>query len=258
MNQSLLAPLRTWIQPGFAGLLDLLIPPRCLACAGRVATAGALCAGCWNAIHFITSPACRRCGLPFAHDHAGADLVCGGCIADPPLYDRGRSATLYDAGVRGLILGLKHGDRQQGVAMFGRWMAEAGRPFLDEADLILPVPLHWRRLLARRANQSALLARAILKARHAQGRPCPRYAPDLIVRTRSTPSQGHRTPTARAANVKGAFHVPDPTRLTGRHLVLIDDVMTSGATVRECSRVLRRAGAARIDVITLARAVRTD
>lgn len=258
MNQTLFSQIQTRIRPGLAFALDLLIPPRCLVCTARVATAGSLCAGCWNAVHFVTSPCCKICGLPFAHDQAMVDLTCGACIADPPPYDRGRTATLYDAGVRGLILGLKHGDRQHVLPIFGRWMAEAGRPFLDEADFIVPVPLHWTRLLARRYNQSALLARAILATRRAQGRPCPRYAPDLMVRTRSTPSQGHRTPTDRAANVRGAFCVPNPDRLAGRHLVLVDDVMTSGATVRACSRILRRAGAARIDVITLARAVRTD
>jgi len=237
-------------------VLDLLLPPRCILCGKTTETAGTLCTPCWRGIAFIGPPCCAGCGLPFPYDPGGDDARCGACLAHPPSWDRARSVMVYDDRSRGLILALKHADRLHGVPSFGQWLARAGADLLDGADLIVPVPLHWTRLWWRRYNQSAVLAHAVAAALPRPGGP--RIAPDLLVRRRRTPSQGHRTRTQRAENVRGAFALRPGAEVKGTRVVLVDDVMTSGATVEECARVLRRAGAAGIDVLTLARAVRTS
>jgi ComF family protein len=240
-----------WLRRSAVGLLDLLLPPRCLGCGGTVGGAGGgeLCAACWRGVTFLGPPLCSCCGLPFPYD-AGADARCGACLADPPAYDRARAVFRYDERSRGLVLGLKHSDRTHGAAAYGGWMRRAAPELFAGADLLLPVPLHWTRLFLRRYNQAALLAHAI---RAAGGPP---VAPDWLVRRRRTPSQGRRNRSQRADNVRGAFALRPGREVAGRHVILIDDVFTTGATVAECAKVLRRAGAARIDVLTLARVVR--
>jgi ComF family protein len=238
-------------------VLDLLLPPRCILCGKATDSAGTLCAPCWRGIAFIAPPYCAGCGLPFPYD-PGDGALCGACLAHPSSWDRARSVMIYDDRSRGLVLALKHADRLHGAPAFGQWLARAGLELLDDADLVVPVPLHWTRLWWRRYNQSAVLALALVAALRRQGRERPAAAPDLLVRRRRTPSQGRRTRGQRADNVRGAFALRPGAVVRDRRIVLIDDVMTSGATVEECARVLRRAGAGRIDVLTLARAVRTQ
>jgi ComF family protein len=230
-------------------LVDGVLPPRCLSCGEIVAEPGALCARCWAGITFFARPWCALCGHPFDHP-VGEDVICGACAREPPVWDRARAVFRYDKGSRRLVLGLKHGDRTHMAPAFGGWMARAGGEVLDGAELLLPVPLHWTRLFRRRYNQAALLAHAI----HAAGGPP--VAPDWLVRRRRTPSQGRLGPAAREANVRGAFALRAGRAVAGRRVVIIDDVLTTGATVEECARVLRRAGAAWIGVLTLARALR--
>jgi len=231
-------------------LLDLVLPPRCVACGAAVAEAGALCPGCWTAIDFLVPPLCPRCGYPFEHELAEPTL-CAACRTAPPVYDRARAVLRYDAGSRPMLLAFKHADRTDLAPAFGRWLARAGAELLAESDLVVPVPLHWTRLFARRYNQAALLAQAA--ARQA-GRPC---LPDLLVRRRRTrPQSAGRA--ARARNVAGAFTVPatKQTRVEGRRILLVDDVRTTGATLDACARALKVAGAAGVDVLTLAMVVR--
>jgi ComF family protein len=237
-------------------VLDLLLPPRCLLCGQSTEATGTLCAKCWRGISFIASPLCAGCGLPFPFD-PGPGAVCGACIAHPPGWDRARSVMVYDDRSRGLVLALKHADRLHGAPAFGHWLARAGAELLEDADFLVPVPLHWTRLWWRRYNQSAVLAMALATALRRQGLKRPVPAPDLLVRRRRTPSQGRRTRSQRADNVRGAFALKRGAAAAGLRIVLVDDVMTSGATAAECARVLKRAGAARVDVLTLARAVRT-
>jgi len=234
------------------GLLDIVLPPRCLGCGGIVETQGRLCAACWRALTFLTPPQCRLCGYPLPHAAAEAPL-CGGCTLEPPAFDRARAALRYDDGARGLILAFKHADRTDSAPAFGRWLARAGAELLADADLIAPVPLHRWRLLKRGYNQAAVLARALARETALP------LLPDLLQRRRATRSQQGLSAQGRLANITPVAFRVHPwhgRRLTGCKVVLVDDVMTTGATVAACARVLRGGGAERIDVLTLARVVR--
>lgn len=231
--------------------LDLLLPPRCLACGATVSEAGTLCAPCWRGITFLGAPCCACCGLPFEFELAAATL-CGACARAHPPFDRARAAMRYDEASRTLILAFKHGDRLHLAPAFGGWLKRAGAELVAQADIAVPVPLHWTRLFARRYNQAALLAHAL----HAAGGPP--VGADWLVRRRRTPSQGKRNAAARERNVRAAFAVRPGREIRGKRILLIDDVFTTGATVGECARVLVRAGAAAVDVLTLARTVRQE
>lgn len=255
--------LRGHLRPIARLALDALLPPQCLACGELVSEPGALCAPCWTGLRFIAPPFCRRCGWPFEVDpdpaggsvgNPSAELLCGACLREPPRYDRARSVVIYDDASRGLILAFKHADRIHAAPAFARWMGRAGGELVGDADMIAPVPLHWSRLLARRYNQAALLSNALAKLAGKQA------APDLLTRRRRTPSQGRLSRAERHRNVRGAFTVRPHRRalVAGRRILLVDDVMTTGATVSACAAVLRRAGAAAVDVLTLARVVRPD
>ncbi|WP_374444952.1 double zinc ribbon domain-containing protein [Stella sp.] len=234
-------------------VVDLLLPPRCLACGEIVSADGALCPACWSKVAFVAAPSCRRCGVPFAFD-PGAGAECGECARRPPPFERARAALRYDDASRPLILGFKHADRTHAAPAFAAWMARAAGPLLAEADVIVPVPLHWTRLVRRRYNQAALLALAIGRI---GGRP---VVPDALVRRRRTPSQGQMRRLGRFRNVAGAFavHPRREDRIAGRRVLLVDDVLTTGATVEACIRALRAVGATAVDVVTLARVVRED
>jgi ComF family protein len=232
------------------GAIDILLPPRCLACETPVERQGLLCADCFPRHRFITAPMCARCGVPFAHaGEAGPGGLCAACLTQPPVFGRARAVWRYDAASRDVILPLKHADRTELAPALGRLMATAGRELLDGAELLAPVPLHYRRLVARRYNQAVLLARAVGRIAHVP------VVPDLLRRVRATPSLGDLGAAARAAVLAGTIAVASRhrARLAGRRVVLIDDVLTSGATANECAGVLLTAGAAAVDVLAVAR-----
>ena len=231
-------------------LADFLLPPACLLCEAPVGEARTLCPDCWRGLHFLSAPLCACCGFPFPYE-MGEGALCAACAARPPAYDRARAVLAYDDVSRHLATRLKFSDRQEGVPAFGQWLARAGRVLLEGPVIIAPVPLHRRRLIARRYNQAALLARALARA---TGKT---LAVDLLIRTRHTPPQIGLTAAGRRRNVSHAFAVrPRWRALMGKvHVVLVDDVLTTGATVEACARVLKRAGARQVDVLTLARVV---
>jgi len=231
--------------------LDIVLPPRCLACGTIVGAGTALCMDCWPGLELIGAPQCARCGLPFDFDQ-GPGAVCGSCAAQEPAFDRARAALRYNDLAARLVVGFKRADRTHMLPAFALWLQRAAGPLLDEADLVACVPLHRRRLLARRFNQSAMMALALARL---GGRPA---AVDLLARVRATPSQGGLGRNQRFDNVRGAIAVrPGRAALAeGRRVLLVDDVFTTGATVEACARALRRAGAGAVDVVTLARVVR--
>ncbi len=230
-------------------VLDIALPTLCVACREPVSGEG-VCATCWAKLSFIAPPFCERLGIPFVYD-PGPGILSMEAIADPPAYHRARAAVRYDDVARSLVHGLKYQDRTDLAPTLGGWMALAGKDVLDGADVIVPVPLHWRRGWSRRYNQSGALATVIgqLSRRQVNG--------TALRRVRSTQQQVGLSRTERARNVQGAFAVAAERKadIRDRRVVLIDDVLTSGATVDACARALLRAKAASVDVLVFARVV---
>ena len=246
------ATLRDGVHRLGVAALDLVFPPTCLACRKATAGHGALCPACWKSINFIDRPYCERLGTPFPYDLGIEGLHSPDAIANPPVYARARAVARFEEGpARTLVHRLKYSDRMELARPLGLWMARAGREILAEADLLIPVPLHRRRLIWRRFNQANALAASIARA-------CGKAAdPFVLVRVKPTPPQVGLSRAQRATNMQGAFAVPEEARLSveGRAIVLVDDVMTTGATLNAAARALLRAGAKRVDVLVFARVV---
>ncbi len=215
--------------------------------------AAGLSAGAFSRVTFLEDPVCDGCGAAFEHDGgAFAESRCAACMAQPYAFSRARAACVYDDASRQVILRLKHGDQQQFAPLFARWLERAAAPLLAECDALVPVPLHRLRLLSRRFNQAAEIARPLARAMGLT------YLPDALIRTARTDSQGGKSARGRRLNVKSAFAVsPGGARaVDGRRVLLIDDVLTTGATAEACARTLLAAGAAAVDLAVVAR-VRT-
>jgi ComF family protein len=229
--------------------LDIALPTLCVACREPVNGEG-VCANCWAKLSFIAPPLCPRLGIPFVYD-PGPGLLSMEAISDPPAYGRARAAVRYDEVARTLVHALKYQDRTDLAPAMGRWMARAGRELIDQADALIPVPLHWRRGWSRRYNQSGALARVIRRQTGVK------LVSEALRRVRPTQQQIGLSRAQRASNVQGAFKVAADrqSEIQGRRVVLIDDVLTSGATVDSCARALLRAKAASVDVLVFARVV---
>lgn len=233
---------------------DILIPPACLACHTLLATHDSLCATCWRNIAFIRPPFCDRLGLPMPYgggrgqDGQHQPLISAAAAANPPPWDRARAVAIFDGVMRDLIHGFKYADRHDPRRLLGQWLTEAGRDLFPQTHLIVPIPLTRWRLMRRQFNQSALLALEV--AHHTNIR----TDPTALIKTRTTPPQMGLTREQRLANVRGAFRVPARRRhlVAGQNILLIDDVITTGATIGAATKALRDAGAARVDVLALA------
>lgn len=245
------APPARRIKRGFAAawhdVLDLILPPVCLGCDTRLMAHDALCAACWRKIDFIRPPLCDRLGIPLPYD-TGARTVSAAALADPPDVDRARAVARFDGLMRDLVHGLKFSDSHNGRRLFGRWLAGAGSEILADADVLVPIPLARWRLLTRRYNQAQILAAEISRL---SGKPVDALT---LVRRRSTKAQVGLSRTERRRNVAGAFAVPAAAvpRVAGRAIVLVDDVITTGATASAAARALTKAGARKVDVLALA------
>ena len=233
--------------------LRLLYPPQCLNCRALVESDHALCAACWRDTPFIGGLVCDACGIPVAGSPDTEGALCDDCLRLPRPWQQGRAAMLYGGTARRLILGLKHGDRLELAGACGRWLASAARPILTPGMLVAPVPLHWSRLLKRRYNQAAVLAQALARAEGLE------HCPDLLIRRRRTAGQGGNL-TLRHTNLEDALalHPRRGARAAGRRVLLVDDVMTSGATLSAAADACLAGGATRVDVAVLARVTRRD
>lgn len=239
---------------GARALLDTLYPPHCLACDTPVQDPGTLCATCWSSTPFVGGLACDTCGIPLLGDADEGAALCDDCLTVARPWSHGRAALVYGEVARQMVLALKYGDRHDIAGPAGRWMARRVAPLIRPDTVVAPVPLHRWRLFTRRYNQSALLAAAVAQEVE---RP---HIPDLLLRIRQTTTQDGRTRAGRFENMQGAIQA-DPKRasqIEGRHVVLVDDVMTSGATLAAATEACFQAGADDVDVVVMARVGRDE
>jgi ComF family protein len=228
-------------------LAQTIMPAVCLACRVPLDRTDELCGACWRSIRFIRPPLCDRLGLPMPYGAAGP-MVSAAAAANPPVYDRARAVAAFDGVMRDLVHGFKYADRHDARRLFGRWLAHAGAELLPGIDIIVPVPLARGRLLRRQYNQAAVLAQELGRLSTV------RFDPLILERTRATRAQVGLSHDERRRNVRGAFRVAPSRvgRIATRNLLLVDDVITTGATVEACARTLKAGGAARVDVLALA------
>lgn len=234
---------------GMQAALHVLYPPQCISCAAPVTSDFGLCSECWRETPFIGGLVCDQCGVPLPGSDTGERVICDDCMTIARPWGQGRSALLYRDNGRSLVLALKHGDRMDLARPAGGWMLKAAKPMLRPGMLVVPVPLHWFRLIRRKYNQAALLSKVVAQAGGLA------HCPDALIRHRPTGTQEGRTRDGRFANLVGAFSVP-PRRATlieDHDILLVDDVMTSGATFAAATEALFVAGARSVSALSLAR-----
>jgi len=230
-------------------LLDITLPPRCPGCGIVQLQDNALCQKCWEDVNFITDPQCNLCGLPF-EINVTSENKCASCLTHPPAFDKARAVFVYNDASKRLVLNLKHGDRLDIVGAISGWMMRVGSEFFEEdAPIIIPVPLHRRRLFKRRFNQAGEISKSLSKKSGVS------VELDLLKRIKNTIPQGYFSAAKRRKNVTGAFAIDSKVKykLKNRNIILLDDVITTGATAGACSKVLKNAGAAQVHVLCLAR-----
>jgi ComF family protein len=239
---------------GMQALLHVIYPPQCLTCDERVTSDFGLCGTCWRETPFISGLVCDTCGTPLPGDDPGHAVKCDDCLSIPRPWSKGRAALIYDKNARHMVLALKHGDRLDLARPAAAWLLSAAAPILEPGMLVAPVPLHWFRLFRRKCNQAALLSAALA------GMAGLAHCPDLLIRARHTGTQDHRDRAARMSNMKGAIraHPGRSGQIPGRHVLIVDDVMTTGATFAAATEACLAAGARAVSVLSLARVTRQD
>lgn len=239
---------------GMQALLHVVYPPQCLSCDARVTTDFGLCSACWRDTPFISGLVCTKCGTPLPGDDTATEVLCDDCLTIARPWSQGRAALVYKDNARKLVLSLKHGDRIDLARPAAQWMLRVAQPMLVPGMLVAPIPLHWMRLIKRRYNQAALLSAGLAKLASLD------HCPDLLQRRRSTGSQEGRSRDARFANMADALtvHPRRAARIEGRHILLVDDVMTSGATLAAAAEACVAAGAIGISVLVMARVTKDN
>ena len=229
-------------------ILDTILPPTCLGCREIMMTPAGLCPDCWSKLTFITDPLCNSCGNPFEIDVEG-ELECGFCIQNPPVFDTHRSCFVYDEGIKRLILPFKHNDFLFPLPLFRKWLNLVTTELVTSETLLMPVPLHWTRQLYRGYNQATLLALELRKSSGAK------VITNVLKRQARTSAQKGKSRDQRLQNVNKAFALKNSHLIEDKPILLVDDVFTTGATVGSCAKILKDAGAQRVDVVTLAKVV---
>lgn len=233
----------------FKTFVDFILPPHCPICKKSLQSCHGLCPDCFAHIRFITTPLCARCGRPFEFQIIEEPL-CGTCCTKEPIFKKARTAFVYDAYSRELILPFKHGDKTEMTPLLTTFLMTAGAELFPEIDVILAVPLHKTRLIKRKYNQAGLLAKSVaIKAQKP-------YLPHVLIRHKATPSQGHMKSADRKKNVAGAFNIKHADLIKNKRILLIDDVYTTGATLNECAKVLLKHGAKNVSYLTLSRVLK--
>ncbi len=228
-------------------LLNILCPPTCPICSEQVEEAHCLCPECYSKLNFITKPCCDICGKPFEYT-VFDELTCGACLKQKPHFSMARSVLAYDEFSKKLVLAFKHGDHTELNMLFLKFLVQADKAVFQNVDMIIPVPLHWTRRLKRKYNQAGLLGKVVGRYFNIP------FTPTVLSRIKRTESQGHKKRKERERNIKNAFRVKNPTVIKGKTILVVDDVMTTGTTLNECARILKKSGAKDVKVLTIYRA----
>ena len=235
----------------FRNVIVYLFPPQCPYCEKIIDSEQILCDECFHKIHFIHAPKCYWCSVPLPIEtDTGEKMLCAKCLSKRPLYDMARSAFVYDIFSRQLILKFKYYDRTDLRHILVHYLLKAGIDLFDKTDLVIPVPMYWLRRLKRQYNQSAVLAELLARKIHKE------YNGSVLYRTHHTESQTHKTAKERKQNLTDAFQVRNAELIQGKRILLIDDVLTTGATAESCAKVLKKNGAKAVYVLTMARSVK--
>lgn len=236
------------IKPILQRAVNAIYPPQCLSCREIVSEEGNMCSQCWEGATFIADPICHKCGIPFELNVA-QETWCGDCMQCSPKYNKARAVFVYDDNSQRLISKFKYSDKTSASPYLARWMLRVGSGMLHDCDFVAPVPLHRNRLIYRRYNQAALLCKSI------EQQTSKTTVVDLLKRVKNTPSQARLTTNQRKINVSGAFSLNEKYSdyVVGKNILLVDDVMTTGATIEACAKILLQAGADKINILTIAR-----
>ncbi len=232
--------------------IDFIFPQKCPNCDKQIDATQLFCEKCFHQISFIKPPICHRCGLPLSCEnyHPNDKILCPDCLKKRPTYDLARAVFVYDSFSKTSILKLKYADKMEYALPFTELMQQAGRDLFEKTDIIMPVPMHWRRKLKRKYNQADLLGNALAKKVKIP------YMSNVLVRSRHTETQENKSFQERNRNVKDAFTITQVNKVKNKHILLIDDVFTTGATVNNCAKALKKAGAKAVYVLTIAKVVK--